>query len=218
METLRNICFIVGCALVFVVPSFVSAKTILLPVPFTSQAPTGRWSDPDFQNGCEEASILMAYAWAAHTPLSPEVAVKKIKAITAFERKLIGDVFDTSAADTARLMKAYFKYSAVSVKHNISAKDIVVELSRGNLVIVPANGRALGNPNFRAPGPLTHMLVVRGYDDRTREFIVNDPGTRRGNGYRYSRSVLEGAIRDYPTGNHIKNVQKKTAMIVVRLK
>lgn len=70
-------------------------------------------------------------------------------------------------------------------------------------MVVPTNGRALGNPNFTAPGPERHMLVLIGYDPETKEFITNDPGTRQGRHYRYHEEVLFSAIRDYPTGDRV---------------
>ena len=33
-------------------------------VPFTSQAPSGQWDNPVYQDGCEEAAALMAVYWA----------------------------------------------------------------------------------------------------------------------------------------------------------
>jgi hypothetical protein len=47
------------------------------------------------------------------------------------------------------------------------------------------------------------MVVIRGYDVDTKEFITNDVGTRQGENYRYPESVLFNAIRDYPTGDHL---------------
>jgi hypothetical protein len=44
------------------------------------------------------------------------------------------------------------------------------------------------------------MLLVIGYDPLTRKFITNDPGTRKGAGYRYDESVLFDAIWEYPSG------------------
>src|SRR6266567_9414371 len=36
---------------------------VQLKVPFIVQAPFGNWSDPVFQNACEESSIVMAMGW-----------------------------------------------------------------------------------------------------------------------------------------------------------
>ncbi len=192
------------------------ARAIVQPVPFTSQAPTAQWSDRTYEDGCEEASMLMAHHWATRRPLSKKVAVRQIKAITAYEEKKFGRyVADTSADDTARIMKSYFHMSGVSVRYRITERDIIAELRKGRILIVPANGRLLNNPNYKQPGPLHHMLIIRGYDDATGEFITNDPGTRRGEKYRYRRSVLVNAIRDYPTGNHAPTRSNVKAMIVV---
>ena len=39
------------------------------------------------------------------------------------------------------------------------------------------------------------MLVLTGYDERN--FVTNDPGTRRGYGYKYTYSILYNAIHDW---------------------
>jgi hypothetical protein len=114
-----------------------------------------------------------------------------------------------------RLIKGYFKHPSASVLHSVSGGDIIGELMKGNLVLAPSQGQRLGNPNFTDPGPERHMLVVRGYDPATDEFIVNDPGTRLGQGYRYKSSILMYAILDYPTGDHEPIVKESKNVIVV---
>jgi len=37
------------------------------------------------------------------------------------------------------------------------------------------------------------MIVIRGFDPATKEFITNDPGTKRGEFYRYDIDLLEKA-------------------------
>ena len=59
------------------------------------------------------------------------------------------------------------------------------------------------------------MLVIKGYDAETDQFITNDPGTRRGAGYRYAAAALFAAINDYPTGDHLLITTVTKAMIVV---
>ncbi len=39
-------------------------KDVLLDIPFTPQAPFGEWSNPIYQDGCEEAVRLIAVRWA----------------------------------------------------------------------------------------------------------------------------------------------------------
>lgn len=191
----------------------------ILPVPFTSQAPFAQWSDSRQQDGCEEAGATMAMAWAQDKKtLSKEDAKKSILAISDFELKNYGEYRDVSLEDLRKwVFVDYFKYDEkkVRVVKNITIADIKKELTKGNLVLVPTDGRALKNPYFTAPGPERHVLVVKGYDKNKKEFITNDAGTKRGENYRYKEAVLFKAIRAYPTGYHlpIKKIEKK--MLVV---
>lgn len=192
-------------------------KDVLLDVPFTAQAPFGDWKDPRQQDGCEEASALMAMAWVRGEKLTRQKALSGIIAISDYELKTYGNFHDTDAEDTAeRIFKGYLGYDKIEVRYGIGTQDIKTELLRGSLVIVPVNGRKLGNPYYTPPGPLEHNLVIRGYDAAKKEFITNDSGTRHGENYRYSESVLEKSLQDYPTGHHEPITENKTAMIVVK--
>lgn len=185
-------------------------------VPFTVQAPFGEWSDPLFQNGCEEASLVMAEHWLSGKLLSKEIAKQEIAALASYEKKGLGHSVDTSAEDTLKLFRDYYDIAAGEVRTDIELADIGEALAAGSIVIVPADGRKLQNPHFTQPGPPRHMLVVIGYDAKTREFIVNDPGTKHGVGYRYDEDILYGAILDYPTGDHLSIRMSRKAMVVVR--
>lgn len=191
----------------------------ILPVPFTSQAPFAQWSDSRQQDGCEEAGAVMAMAWVKdQKTLSKAEAKKAIINISDFELKKYGEYRDVSLEDLRKwVFIDYFKYDAkkVRVVEKITLADIKKELAKGNLVLAPADGRALKNPYFTAPGPERHVLLIKGYDQKKKQFITNDAGTRRGENYRYSETVLFKAIRAYPTGYHlpIKKVEKK--MLVV---
>lgn len=191
-------------------------KGALLSVPFTPQAPFANWSDPRFEDGCEEASAIMAMAWANSETMTPQYVNEEIISISDYEVKNYGGYQDTSAADTAlRIFKGYFHYGNVEARSNINNSDIKAELAKGNLVVVPMNGQKLKNPFYNPPGPVEHMVVVVGYDETTKEFITNDPGTKHGEGYRYKEDIFEKAMQDYPTGNHLPITEIKTAMIVI---
>jgi len=193
------------------------AQVIKLDVPFTPQAPFGEWSDLRQQNACEEAAVIMAMYWVRGQSLSPQEAKDKIIAISDWEQQRYGIYQDTSARDTAeRIFKEYFEYQKVNVVNNITLQDIINELTKNNLVIAPANGQTLNNPFFNSPGPERHMIVITGYDYRAKEFITNDPGTKRGQDYRYDQDVLFNAIRDYETGYHQPIAGIKKNMIVVQ--
>ena len=182
-------------------------------VPFTAQAPLGQWGDPVFQDGCEEASLLMAWHWVQGTGIKNASA--EIQQLSGFQLEQYGEFRDRSAADTAQLIRDYFGYDQVSVETDVSVEDIKAILRQGSIAVLPMNGQALSNPHFTPPGPERHMLVVHGYDAATNEFITNDPGTKHGQNYRYPADVFYNAIRDYPTGYHkpIQSVEK--VMIVI---
>ncbi|OGN02286.1 MAG: hypothetical protein A2657_00865 [Candidatus Yanofskybacteria bacterium RIFCSPHIGHO2_01_FULL_44_110b] len=199
-------------------PTPVSEANILIRnVPFTPQAPTGNWSDERQQDGCEESSALMAVAWAKNEklPTSAEVE-KKIIAISNYEQQIYGEFHSTNVSDTVeRIFKGYLKYNNVEARYNIDKNDIIDELKKGNLVIVPLNGQKIGNPYYTPPGPLEHELVIKGYDPAKDQFITNDPGTRRGENYHYPANTLMAAIYDYPTGHREPVSRIIKAMIVV---
>jgi len=207
---------------IFISPTAALAKSLVLTVPFTSQAPLAQWKDERQQDGCEEAAALMARAWLKGealqktTPLIQKAWRDKIVNLSDFEQKKYGEYRDVSLNDmVAWIFKDYFKYEKVSVKPIKTAADIIRELEKGNLILTPMNGQLLKNPYFTAPGPERHMILIKGYDYQTKQFITNDPGTRRGENYRYSAKILFGAIRAYPTGykKPIKDVVKE--MLVV---
>lgn len=192
------------------------ASAILYKVPFTPQAPYANWDDQRQQDGCEEASALMAMRWVTGKRLSRKEALQEILAMSAFQQENYGHNHDTSAKDTVeRIFKVYFKYNKVELRENIHVADIKEALVKGQLVLLPMNGQKLGNPYFHQPGPLKHMLVVIGYDPKTDEFITNDPGTKRGAGYRYAASIIEGAFRDYPSSSRGPLTTPANVMIVV---
>ena len=184
-------------------------------VPFASQSPFAAW-DEEENAGCEEASLIMAHHWIQNTPISsPDQAEKELRDIFAYENQNYGNSIDTSSADTAKLFKDYYGGQTTQVAYGITRDDIISEIAKGHLVLIPANGKALNNPHFKQPGPDTHMLVIIGYDNNSQQFITNDPGTKYGQGYAYSYDTLYSAIRDYPTGNHLPITGERKAMIVI---
>ncbi len=190
-------------------------QDIAYPVPFTSQAPTGEWNLSAFQDGCEEASTLMVWMAREKKTLTSVEVKAELLDMASFQTKIIGHGVDTDVSDTnAYLLKEYFGITDGEVVYDFMLDELKEAVMKG-IVIVPTNGRALHNPNFTAPGPLQHMLVITGYDVTTKEFITNDPGTRKGDGYRYPEQVLFDAIREYPTGKHLPITTERKAMILI---
>lgn len=184
-------------------------------VPFTVQAPYGEWSDPIFQDACEEASVVMAAFWMDGIKLTKESAKNTIETLAKLQKKKFGHSVDTSIEDTAWLFRELSPQGSAAVERKVTIERMKAVLAEGNILILPTDGRALKNPNFTQPGPSRHMLVVTGHDDTTKEFIVNDPGTRKGERYRYAQSVLFDAILDYPTGKHAPVTSTDKVMLIV---
>lgn len=184
---------------------------ILIPVPFTSQAPFAKW-DELHEEACEEASLIMLKYYLDKKPLTPEIAENEIQKMVKFEIKNYGDYKDSDAGEIVKLAEDFYKIYNLKVVYDFQKEDLKKELAKGNPVIIPAAGRDLGNPNFTAPGPLYHNLVLVGYDGDT--IITNDPGTRKGLGYTYNINVLYNAIHDFP-GKPEDITQGRKAMIVL---
>lgn len=182
-----------------------SPSSLVWDVPFTSQAPNANWDEP-YQNFCEEAAALMAAFWARNkTFLSKNHQEKELNAIKDWEITEFGDYIDTDAEQTARILTDFFDITHVQVIKDPTLSDIKSIIKKGGIVIAPTAGKMLNNPNFRGTGPLYHMLVIRGYNEKTTEFITNDPGTRKGEKYPYSYSILDKSIANwYSNGRTIR--------------
>jgi hypothetical protein len=110
----------------------------------------------------------------------------------------LGQPIDTTAKQTTRIIEEYYDLDT-TVIDNWTWDDVKQALAQGYPVIMPAAGRELGNPNFTAPGPIYHMLVIKGYTDTV--VITNDPGTRQGADYQYSYDTLANANHDWNGGD-----------------
>jgi hypothetical protein len=171
-----------------------------LAVPFTSQAPDANW-DQDHEEFCEEAAILMAARfWQGKTFTNTADKEAGLQAIKAWELNHLGWYYDTTAEENAHILREQFGLQ-VEVVLNPTILNIKTALAAGHPVIVPSAGRELGNPNFTAPGPIYHNLILRGYT-KNGHFITNDPGTRKGEAYIYDQSVIMNAMHDWvPSGD-----------------
>ncbi|MBI2552639.1 C39 family peptidase [Candidatus Uhrbacteria bacterium] len=166
-----------------------------LAVPFTSQAPFANW-DALHEDACEEAAVMMVDAFFKGHTFTRESADQEIYAIADWETKTFGYWKDTDAAETARILREYYGYENVRVVDNPTIEDIKREVAQGRPVILPAAGQLLGNRYFHQPGPLYHMLIVRGWT-KDGKIITNDPGTKRGEAYLYDPAVLMNAVHDW---------------------
>lgn len=185
-----------------------NAGSHLNPVPFIVQAPLGDWSWP-WQDFCEEASVAMTHFYLeGKVPTVPQAAVSLLR-LAIFEMKTFGYEKDTGLADTERMIREYYGHAKTRIVENPSADFIRGEVEKGNVVLVPAAGKLLKNPYFKTD-PRYHMVLVKGYE--AGDFIVNEPGTWRGDGFRYTERVLMDAMHDLAPGDITNG--RKAALVV----
>lgn len=188
-------------------------SSIVLPVPFTPQAPTGNW-DELHNEACEEAGAIMAY-WYFYSDtvaaLSPKLVEKEIEKLTNWQQKTFGYYLSVSSQEIARMIKEVYGLNT-EIKTDYTEADIKKALAEGKLILFPANGRLLGNPYYKRPGPIYHMLVIKGYNEQ--EFITNDPGTKRGLNYPYTFEVLYNANGNWDHAKKSVKLDEKNIIIV----
>jgi len=187
--------------------------TLLLKVPFTTQAPFSNW-DKIHNEDCEEASAVMANAYfngSYVAKLDPNYVDGQLTNLTNWEMQNFGYNLDINSQETVKMIEANYNLHA-RVVNNLSQDDIKNELRQNHLVLIPVNGQMIGNPNYKRPGPIYHMLVVRGYTPSS--IITNDPGTRNGLNYPYSFSTLYNANGNYDHSTNKVNLNDKNMIVV----
>ena len=167
---------------------------LIYDVPFASQAPFANWNSP-FDEACEEASMIMVDRYYRGLSLTNSLMNSEIIKIIDWQTNR-GYRVDLTAKETKDVLLDFFGLTS-RLLVDPTLDDIKKELDQGNLILVPAAGRELGNPYFTPPGPIYHMLVIVGYDDNTQEFITNDPGTKRGEKFRYHYQTLLNANHNW---------------------
>lgn len=187
-------------------------RTFDLAVPFTPQAPDAVW-DATHEEACEEASLYMVHAFyqgVAEGRIAPKIAEEEIQKVIAYEMKTFGFFKDTDADQNARIARDLYGYEKTDVMVDPSIDDIKRYIVAGRPVLVPAAGQLLNNPFYNPPGPVYHMLVIRGFTKT--DFITNDSGTRRGEGYRYPFETVMNAMHDWNNGDVLNG--RKAAFVI----
>ena len=208
-------------------------------VPFTTQAPFSKW-DELHEESCEEASLIMLKYYNDRKVENPAFAgqesglskipkaeaEKEIQKLIKYQIEKYGDYFDTDAKTTKGIGEDFYRLKNLKIIEKFTIQDLKKELAQGNIILVPTAGRELGNPNFTPPGPLYHNLVIIGYDDKQTVdsaghkaqgvFITNDPGTRRGQNYKYNQQTLYQAIHDFPGDVHKILEGPKRAIVLIK--
>lgn len=188
-------------------------KTVLLNVPFTPQAPTANW-DELHNEACEEASVLMAGAYFGgntNNTLPAAEAESEINRLVQWEQDNYGYYLDTTSSETAKMAEEVYGLNSKLIE-NFTIDDVKAELAQNHVVLIPVDGRMLGNPNFRQPGPPYHMFVVKGYNNTG--LVTNDPGTRNGRNYTYDFATVYEAAGDWEHNRHAVNRANKVAIVL----
>lgn len=180
-------------------------------VPFQSQAPFANW-DELHDEACEEASVILVEWWRKDRGnINAQTMDEEILSLVDWQVKNWGGHQDLTVKETAQMAESFYGL-ILKPRYDITIEDIKEEIAQGRPVIVPAAGRLLGNPYFRSPGPIYHMVVAIGYNGN--QIIVQDVGTKRGDHYVYSEKILFNAIHDWAgSPDNIESGQK--AMLVV---
>lgn len=164
-------------------------------VPFTSQAPRSVWNQP-WQDACEESAISMVDYFYAKKTFTPETAEKSILEIINTKNDYIGESLDENAQIIIDLINGFLNWEARIIK-NPTLDQLKAEIDNERPIIMPMHGKYLYNPYFRNGGPDYHSIVISGYDEGKKEFIVQEPGTRRGLDFRYSYDTIMNAMHDF---------------------
>lgn len=181
-----------------------SPSSVLIQMPFLSQAPFANW-DALHEDACEEASLIMVYHYYNKSTIGgAQQGEDEIQKLIEFE---VTNNYGQSItlSELSNIANKYYNMSSGRIL-NADRETIIKQLDTGKPVIIPAAGKLLLNPNFKNGGPNYHMLVIKGYDKSG--FITNDPGTKKGEGFRYSYDNLLESIHDWDP-NNILNGEKK---------
>lgn len=177
-------------------------------VPFFPQAPDADWSLP-WQEACEEAASILAYYYASGKTLTKDQFKQEIQNLVEWQNKNFGDYKHTDITETAKMIRGYFKFTDLKVVESPTIDQMKQSLSKGQIIIAPFAGRQLKNPFYSGEGPLYHMMVIKGYDQK--HFITNDVGTKRGRNFIYPYQTIMSAMHEW----HNKDINLGAKKIIV---
>lgn len=180
-------------------PSLNPQTSRVLPVPYINEAPSGNWTGP-WKNACEEASITMVeFYYRGRKSVTIREAEEFMSMLFAKQDKLYGSNVNADAEQLVYLIENFTSFKGVTVR-NPTIEQIKAEIDDERPVISPHYGFALNNPNipFLRTGTSYHMMVIIGYDDERRQFIVNDDGdTKAGASHRYGYDLFRNSLHDF---------------------
>ncbi len=178
-------------------PQTILPDTYKAKVDFTVQAPFHVWDELHNQ-ACEEAVTIMAVNFYEHfIPVGPDGRMDpqkvddEISKLTDWQQDVYKNNLSITTEQTASMMRKVYGLHAKVVKYDVYEMKKAIALENG-LVVLPLNGRDLNNPYFKQPGPVYHMVLVKGYDKDN--IITNDPGIGKGFDYTYPYDIIDKAL------------------------
>lgn len=189
----------------------------LIKTAFFPQAPEKNWDQP-WQDACEEAAILtVVNFYRNQNPDTPQM-VNSLNELFKAESDL-GFSHDVNVEEMAlvSLKKFGLKSEIITTP---SVETIKKYISQNIPVIVPANGKTLfkENSHFKAGGPWYHNIIILGYDDVKKQFIVHDVGTQFGAYFHYSYDLLLQANHDFPVSDKKEDIDQGDQKMLVLIK
>lgn len=169
-------------------------ESIELDVPYASQAPYGQWKEP-WDEACEETSATMIDAYYKDQDHLPVEEVKKVvESMIEWEKTNQIPIEDTDANQTTSLINNTTSFKA-EIKTNPTVEEIKNELNAKRPVIALINMYTLYSEETK--GDSYHVLVITGYNERRKVFIVNDPARSK---KEYGYDTLLHALHDFNPG------------------
>lgn len=199
----------VSSATVTVVSS-AAPKALRISVPFMVQAPFANW-DELHEETCEEASVIMVQRfWEGKKTITSQEAEDELQRLVAWMTQQ-GYGYDVTMTQMLDVAKRFYGLNG-TVETHVTAERIREILREGRPIVLPVAGREIGNPYFSGEGPYYHVLTIVGYDGD--ELITHDPGTKRGEYYRYDADVLLAANHDWTGVKEETNTGPKTMLVL----
>lgn len=172
---------------------------ISLDVPYINEAPDGNFSG-NWKNACEEASMIMVEKYyLGEKAVGVNEAKSAMQLLFDYQDRLYGSNVNSDAQRTKDIIDNNLHYTATIIE-NPNIEQLKQQIQKKQPIITLHYGFTLQNPNipFAVNGSYYHQMVLIGYDDTTKEFIVNDDGDQKyGANHRYGYDLFMNSLHDY---------------------
>lgn len=166
---------------------------------YINESPDGSWKG-SWKNGCEEAAIAMVdYYYQGVKSVSISDAMVYMQHLFDAQKTKWGSDANSDAARNLFLIETETAFDA-RIVDNPTLEQIKAEVDAGRPVITHHHGFDLKNKNipFLATGSSYHVVVVKGYDEFNKQFIVHDTGdSKEGEDHRYDYTIFMNSLHDY---------------------